>query len=768
MDKQVELQNLNPAFQQSDEDTELVDLHEGQFPQIEKRKIRSPKISIRRFRLYLGYCCGVLLVFAGVLAFVFLRYDSLSSTFSTFDLKNHNYSLLVSNYDAIATQMFSAMNLSASPCDDFYNYACGNWIANTNLGTDTARMTKAFSAVENSNLVLLQQILEEDWPVVTPYFRSCNESYELGNFTSIFPFYQQLENATTSDELFKVMAILRSTAGLDLGSFAFTLAPIPDIYNPTVRIITVSQASLPLPGPDYYLPSLGLINEQEYYRFIISMFALSPHPIGIDEAIAIYAYESAVSKILVNGERAQDSSQLYRKVQWGDMRNFLPREIMVYMLNFGLIPPKQMTSLNIETLAYFTAYNDLLRGLDFKILKNVALYSLFRNTYPLLGPQYYDTQKGLYSMLEGVSHKPQTKAGRERMCVAQTSEDLQLLMGHYFVKAAQIDQTFKDHVNDIIENLQAAFAIRIENNTWMDAMTKSSAEGKLSAMRKQICFPDDWNGVLQFEQALGLPLSPANFINNSLRLSLTKDKMVFGSLGQPIDPNAWAVDAESPAIVNAFYSPDFNRITIPAGITRPPFLYSYTWRNAPFSSIYGGIGAVLGHEITHGYDNMGRRFAADGAFVNWWTVASDNAFSVAAQCVANFYDRLETQVPDLYVDGALTLGENIADLGGLETAFDAFLVEKELLNDVDHTDYENALSYVFPKHSDAQLFFIFYAQNWCEKATDDSVRELVESNPHAPAAQRVKGVLMNMPRFAETFSCGTGSGYVPPDRCKVW
>jgi putative endopeptidase len=762
-----ELQTLNPVFQQSDEDDEMVDVQQAHFLPTQKKSVRRG-ISIKRFRLYIGYCCSVLIIFGIVLTFLFLKYDTLSSTFSTFDLKNHNYSVLVNNYDVIATQMFAAMNVSANPCEDFYNYACGNWMANTNLGTDTARMTKAFSAVESSNLALLQQILEEDWPAVTPYFRSCNESYQLGNFSSIFPFYQQLENASTSDDLFKSMAMLRTVNGLDLATFAFTFAPIADLYNPTVRIATVSQATLPLPGPDYYIPSIGLINEQEYYRYIISMFALSPHPIGIDEAIAIYAYEAAVSKLLVNGNRAQDPSQLYRKVQWGDMRNFLPREVMVYLINFNLIPTKQMNNLNIETLDFFTAYNDLLRGLDFKILKNVALYSLFRSTYPLLGAQYYDTQKGLYSMLEGVSHKAQSLAAREKMCVSVVATDLKLLMGHYFVKAAQIDETFKQHVNDIIENLQAAFAIRIENNTWMDAMTKSSAEGKLSAMRKQICYPDDWNGALEFEQNLGAPLDAKNFFSNALRLSFTTDKMAFNSLGRLINPNEWSFDAESPAIVNAFYSPDFNRITIPAGITRPPFLYSYTWRNAPFSSIYGGIGAVVGHEITHGYDNLGRRFAADGAYVNWWTIASDNAFSVAAQCVSNFYDHLETQVPDLYVDGALTLGENIADMGGLETAFDAFLAEKALLNDVDHTDYENALSYVFPKLSDAQLFFIFYAQNWCEKATDDSVRELVESNPHAPAAQRVKGVLMNMPRFAETFSCGTGNGYVPPDRCKVW
>lgn len=755
------MENLSPAFVQDDEE------EDGLVEVPRKRKLAT----FKQMKLYICYFAVVLAVFGVVLFFVLGKYESLTNTLSTFDLKNHNYSTLVNSYSLIALQMFASMNQTADPCTDFYDYACGGWRSSIQLDSETSRITKAFSAIQSQNIDVLMKIINDDWPVITPYFISCNESYQRGNFSTIMPIYERINKANTTDLLFRELALIRSDTGFDLSGFAFAFQPIPDIYTPSVRIPALDQATLTLPGKDYYSNSLGLINVQEYYRYIISLFALSPHPIGIDEAISIYSYEAAVASLMVAGDRANDPSQMYRKVRWIELMNTLPREIVIYLNSLSILPGNQRTYITIENSDFFGPYTTLLRSLPLPTLKNIALFSLFRHTYPLLGPQYFDTQRGLSSLLLGVTHKLQTTAVRERMCVAVVQSDLELLMGHYFVNAVGIDETFKANIRTLTNSIQTAFSKRLDSNSWMDTLTKSAANGKLTAMHEQICYPDDWKYIVEFEQRLGAPMKLDNYFENAQRITALYDKQSFDKLGTPIDPNSWAfyrTFKESPSVVNAYYSPDFNRITIPAGITRPPFLYSHTWKHAPLSSIYGGLGAVIGHEITHGFDNMGRRFAADGAFANWWSTASDSAFSIAAQCMVNFYSSLETQIPNVYVNGDRTLGENIADLGGLEASYDAFLTETSKLNEVERVDYTGALDYVFPKFSDSQLFFIFYAQTWCEKATDDAILEQVESDPHSPNANRVQGVLMNMPRFAETFNCPAGSAYYPPDRCKVW
>lgn len=751
-----EMHTLNPAFVQDDE---VVDFGKSRF---RSSKTPSPTLAKKlcNFKLYFCYCFAVLGVFVAVMVFVLVSRSAITNTLN--GLVNHNYSLLVENYEPIAKEVLSAMNQSADPCNDFYNYACGGWIAATTLPAEVPRITKAFASVEEANLIVLRKIVNDQWPLVTPFFQSCNSGYQQGNFSKIQVFFDLILNASSSGELFTTLAKIRTDYGLDLSDFSFQLSIEPDLYTPSKRRPVLDQASLPLPGPSYYDTTKGLLDEQEYYRYVISLFSLSPQPIGIDEAIQIFSYESAVSQCLVTGSKAMEPAQLYRKLPWFEIGNFMPREVSGYLKSFDLLPHVDIIMSNAN---YFFKYNDVIVNTDLKVLKNVALYSLFRNTYPLLSAQFYDAERGLYSMLEGISHKAQTPTNRERMCLLDTANSMPSLVGHYFVEELEMDEVFKEEITTLVEILRTSFSDRIESVTWMDVMTKSSAQGKLSAMGMQIAYPDNWNEGLRFEQQIGIPFDPNNFFSNAIRLRNNNDKQGFLLLNSTIDPTEWT---EPLTIVNAFYNPESNRITIPAGILRPPFVFSSSWRKAPFSLIWGTIGAVLGHEETHGFDNTGRKFAADGALSNWWTQTSDNGFAVASECLSTFYDGLETQVEGVYVDGDQTLGENIADLGGLETALDSFFNQKDGLNAVDSVDYEDALKNVFPQLSDEQLFFIAYAQNWCEKATDDYVRELVVTDAHSPAKNRVEGVLMNMPRFAQAFACPTGSRYVPPDRCKVW
>lgn len=755
--REIELTSLRRGrvFVTDNEDEEIPEFA-GDAPS--KRRVPSFN-KCKRLRCYVCYVALVLVGFGVVLFFAFSKYDSLTNAFSGLDITNHNYTLLVAAYQPIAAEMYSVMNSSAAPCDDFYTYACGAWIENTPLDPDVARITRAFAIAEQENLRLLREVVNGDWPIIAPYFTSCNAGYTNLNFSLVQPLYDRISGADSSDELFRRLAQIRGETGMNLASFLCGVGVELDLYTPTRRIFTVTQPALPLPSPEYYMPAYGLIDNQEYYRYITSLFALSPGPIGVDEAIAIHAYEAAVSQTLVDSD-GDDVGQMYHRVLWQELRSFTPREVVTYVNALSLVPAVNRTALNLESTNFFVSFAEILRNVQLPTLKNIALYSLFRHTYPLLGPQYFDAQRGLRAILEGVSHRAQTKAAREVMCLRQVASDIGQLTAHYYVLAAGIDDAFKSHVADIVVELKTAFELRLENNSWMDRWTKTSAEGKLAAIRTQICYPDAWDDVVAFEQQLDGPLSPDNYFANAVRLARLNDLNLFSPAQN------W--DGDSPTVVNAFYAPQLNQITLPAGITQPPFLYAANFRGAPLATLYAGIGAVGCHELTHGFDDNGRRYAADGAYADWWSQESSNAFSIAARCLVNFYSGLVTQVDGLYVNGDRTLGENIADLGGLEQAYDAFLVARSRLSTVDRTDYDGAIKYAFPKLKEEQLFFIFWAQLWCEKSTDDAVRELVESNPHPPARNRVEGVLMNMPRFAEAFGCAAGDRYVPRDRCRVW
>jgi len=574
--------------------------------------------------------------------------------------------------------------------------------------------------------------------------------------------------------LFSNIAKLRSDFGVDISGFAFDFQVSIDVYDPTTRIPTLWQGGVTLPGAEYYSATGSPIDTQAYVRFISSLFSLSPNPINADDANAIFQYEKSMTGILLSPDQYEATSEIYNKVEWARFFPMVSREIAQYANNLTIMPANQKTYFNLGTPTFFVRYADLIRGTNLNVMKNVAIYTLFKKTYPLMGTQYYEAAKQLTLLLNGITHSSPT--ARELSCLYTVVDDLEILMGHYFVQKAGINEEYKEHVTELIDFNMKAFENRLKNNQWMDTSTRISAEAKLAAMRKQVCYPDDWSEVLDFEQQLGLPLNPLRFFNNSLRISNLYDRDSFNQLGKLVDPNEWSVgygflpsrQQESPEVVNAFYAPDLNRITIPAGIARPPFLYSYTMRKAPLSAIYGSFASIINHEITHGFDNNGRLYGPDGGMLNWWTTLSVQKFSISAQCIVTARSMLETQVVGLYVDGALTLGENIADLGGVETALDAMLAKKASLTETETIDYESAIRTVFPKFDDTQLFFLFFIQNWCEKSTNEAVHALVASNPHAPAAQRVKGTLMDVPRFAQAFQCSVGDPYNPTSHCSIW
>ena len=763
----------DPAFDNSS-DTDLdKDVQSFIGKDVLPKEYQEPKNTrCKRLQIYTGGCLIVLIFCVGIIVGTLKFAGGFSTTFTQLDLGNANYTSLVNYYKPIAEKMYAAMNKSSDPCVDAYNWGCGQWIEDTQLSGEQSRISKAFTTSEEEILGILKLIVNEQWPILSPYFHSCNESFELGNFSQILPMYNLINNAASSNSLFKNLALIRSRYGVDLSNFVFSFQIGIDIYDPTVKIMSLWQGSTTLPSFEYYDPDNSPIDLQSYVRYITSMFSFSPNPISSEQANTILEFERALSLLVLDATEYTMENELYNKVPWSSLGNYISREFVTYVTNLSLVPQSQKTDVNLGTPTYFRDVEDLIRLTPLSTLKQVALYTLFKNTYSLLGTRYYEANHQLYSLLTGTTYHSSSRS-REVMCLYIMSNDLDLLTGHYFVQSSSIDDEYKKHILELIGDIQDAFDERLRQNSWMDSTTRIAAEGKLEAMRIQACYPEDWSDILDFEQRLGTPFSSTNYFNNSLRLYSLYDRRSFDLLSKPVDPMAWEHEQsmifnEDPDVVNAFYSPNFNRITIPSGITRIPFLYSYTWKKAPLGTIYGGLGAVMGHEQTHGFDNQGSQFGADGKLVDWWTESAKQKFNINAQCIVTSRSHLETQVDGLYVNGQLTLGENIADLGGVEIALDAMLSKKSRLSASELVDYDAAMRTSFPDMTETKLFFLSYIQLWCSKETDESVIELVDSNPHPPGAQRVKGTLRDVPRFAQEFSCKINSPYNPVDRCQIW
>lgn len=737
------------------------------------------QIAIRGVKCFCGFlvCIGLLstaaLLAGWGISGQFLHNDDPTDPF---DHDNQTYLEMYTNFKAIADASFALMDKTKDPCNDFMGYAAGKWYNRTTLQPGQNRVMLAFGQVEASNMGLVREIIDDQWPIVTPYYTSCTTGYQKYNFSALKDMHDLLYYPTTAMILFKNLGRLRYSYGVDVSGFSFYLRPEIDIYDPTVRILTFWQGDVTLTNAEFYDPETSPISLSEYREYIRGLFALSTVSIddaGIDNIIE---FERTIASFRVSDVAIEsNASEIYNKVAWNQMSQVLAPEIVNYATLLRYIPNASKTFFSLATPDYFEQLNAFLNVVPFAVLKNVALYNFYKETYPLLNSTYVTAAARLQYLLQGTQMPDLADPDhRARVCAYNLLSSLELLMGHYFVQKAGIDATYKEHVTSLIDDIRLAFGGRLVENTWMDSATKNAAIKKLEDMRVRSCFPDDWALVSEMEQRIGV-FDPANYFNNSLRVWRAYDNRSFVLLTQPVDPNEWGFGnsliipySESPEIVNAFYNPLQNEIIIPAGIARAPFLYSYSWQSAPMSSIYGGLGWVIGHEITHGFDNNGREYDEIGARRQWWSLESEQRFLVHAQCIVATRNTIETTIPGLYVNGRSTLGENIADAGGLQTALDAMLAKRESLTEAELELYDAAFAAAFEGHTEVEMFFVFAAQIWPEKMTNETLIELIENDPHAPPEARVLGAFRDNPRFAREFQCSDGDLYYSDFPCELW
>jgi endothelin-converting enzyme/putative endopeptidase len=290
----------------------------------------------------------------------------------------------------------------------------------------------------------------------------------------------------------------------------------------------------------------------------------------------------------------------------------------------------------------------------------------------------------------------------------------------------------------------------IEQLDWMSAATKARAEEKLHAVANKIGYPDKWRDYST------LTVTRGDAFGNSLRAAAFEEKRDIAKIGKPVDRGEWDM---SPPTVNAYYSPQMNDINFPAGILQPPF-FDHSQDDAVN---YGSVGSVIGHELTHGFDDEGRQFDGKGNFEDWWTPTDSKQFTERADCVVNEFNGF-VAVDDLHVNGKLTLGENLADLGGLKLAFLAYLDRAQKAG----VDLQQKGSAEYGGLTPHQQFFVAFGQHWCENVRPEDLRLGIETDPHSPAKFRVNGVVTNLPEFQRAFACKTGQPMAPANRCTIW
>jgi predicted metalloendopeptidase len=650
----------------------------------------------------------------------------------------------------VSAAVSEALDPAANPCDDFYRYACGGWIDHTPLPADQARWGRSFSPLLEGNRQVLREILEgasetaasdPDAALIGAYYGSCmNEAArQAQGIEALEPWLQEIRQVEDPETLMTVVGKLQRVGVPAL----FDLGILPDFKNPDRYMSYYDQGGLGLPERDFYLredeTSVGV--RQAYVQHIQRMFELTGEAADSAAAAAqqILSFETELARASRPAAEMRNLARLYNKLDLAGLKEIAPD--LPWDAYQAAIGSPSVSELVVTVPPFFEALNALVKGSTSENLQRQLYWTLLRATAPVLTPA-----------LEAESFELSGKvlAGRQEMepqwkrCADSTDGALGEALGRLFVH-----RTFPGDSKEIalgmIRRVEHSLESNFPNLSWMDDITRERAKEKLAAIQNKIGYPDEWRDYSS------LKLTDTSYFANALAANRFEFDRTQKQLQGPVDRKEWGM---TPATVNAYYNPTLNEIVFPAGILQPPIFH----RDYPASMNYGAMGAVVGHELTHGFDDSGRRFDAKGRLEEWWEPEVAGRFEERAQCIDDLYSSYEVQ-PGLTINGKLTLGENIADLGGVKASYNAF---KEQVGE--GLRQPSAVSSL----TNEQLFFVSYGQVWCAISTPEFDRLQVQSDPHSAPKYRVNGPLSNLPAFAEAFSCPQGSPMRRQPACEVW
>ena len=644
--------------------------------------------------------------------------------------------------DPIGREVIAQMDLSVDPCADFYEFACGGWIANNPLPEDKSRWGRGFGELAERNNEVLRGLLEADTGRAGAYYAACMDeaTIDAAGVTPLAPYLAKIDGLKRGDTkaLFKLIGELEASVGIE-ALFSFGL--FIDFRQPDLHIANLGQGGTGLPDPSFYLdPAKRERFIPAYQAHIARMLGfLGPAYEGAAADAAaerIVALETELAKLQKPPEELRDPEKVYNR--W-DRAGVETRAKLPWGAYFGGLGIPDVELINVTNPEFVEGLPAVVAAADHAAIQDYLRFGLISSAADLLATDIVAAEFEFTSALTGQKQI----APRWKRCVQAVNGALGDLLSKQFVDD-QFPGDSKAIAVDMIERIEAAFAAGLPSLAWMDDTTRAAAVGKMEKIDNKIGYPDKW------KQYPGLELA-GRYFDDAVAARAWTSAYMLAKIGQGVDDAEWYFPA---SIVNANYSALQNNMNFPAGILQPPFFH----RDYPKAMNFGAMGMVMGHELTHGFDDGGRKFDGDGVMREWWPEQVSTNFEGQAQCVVDTYSALEVQ-PGVSIKGELTLGENIADFGGLKEAFTAYQAwvaehgaEPQLIDGL----------------SNEQLFFVAMAQSWCSVSSPQMDELMAAVDPHSPPKLRVNVPNSHFPGFWDAFACAEGTAMRAEQVCSVW
>ena len=641
-----------------------------------------------------------------------------------------------------------ALDKSADPCNDFYQFACGNWLRNNPIPEDQASWGR-FNELHERNQTILRNIVEKasadngsrssnDQKIGDYYFSCMDETgIEAKGTAPLKPMLDQIDALNDKAQLPVLIGRLHNRGVPAL--FAFSSEP--DAKQSRMEIAGTDQGGISLPDRDYYLKTDAKSVEQrnQYEQHVANMFKLlgeSPDKAAAN-AKTVVKLETELAKSSMDRIDRRDPNKVYHKMTTAQLQELSP--VFTWKEYFTSLNGPTFDSLDVSVPDFVKGMNQLVATASLDDIKTYLRWHAVHSAAPMLPKAFVDENFAFYGkVLTGAKQlRP-----RWKRCVQYTDGDLGEALGQAYV-AEVFPPESKAATLKMVHELEAALKTDITQLSWMTEDTKKQALDKLSHIDNKIGYPDKWRDYST------LTIVRGDALGNSFRANEFEFRRQINKIGHPVDRSEWEM---TPPTVNAYYQPYENNINFPAGILQPPFYDAKVDNSVNF----GAIGAVIGHELTHGFDDQGAQFDADGNLRDWWTPKDEAQFKEKEQCFVNEYDSF-VAVDDVHVRGKLTLGENTADNGGLRIAHMALL---DVLATTPQKPVEG--------FTDDQRFFIGWGQIWCQNVRPEMSRLLALTNEHSPGKYRVNGVVSNIPEFQKAFGCKADAAMIRKPACRVW
>ena len=644
----------------------------------------------------------------------------------------------------------AAIDKTADPCVDFYQYACGNWKKNNPIPADQVRWGRFNELTEYNNYLLYSELKAAADGPKTPlqkkygdYFAACMNA-DLSSKLGAKPIEPGLKTIADWNDRKKLATLLGTTEEKYAHGYFFGFGSGQDQTDSTKQIGELDQAGLGLPDRDYYLNPDDRSKKlrEQYVAHVTKMFTLlgdSPEQ-AAKEAQNVLAIETALAQGSMPRVDRRTPANVYHIKTIAELQTLTPSfDWKVY-----LAAKRQggLATVNVATPEFFKAFDHQIETADIDALKSYLRWHTVHRYAPNLNDPFVEENFNFYAAtLAGQKEQ----APRWKRCTAATDRALGEAVGQDWV-AKNFPPAAKDNMEKLVTALENALAEDIKTLDWMSEDTKVEARKKLDAFRRNIGYPEKWRDYSS------VTIKRDDPIGNVQQVAAFNDRRDLAKIGKPVNEKEWSM---TPPTVNAYYRPSMNDINFPAGILQPPF---YDFKIDPAVN-FGGIGVVIGHEMTHGFDDQGSQFDPKGNVRMWWTAEDRKKFDERTDCEVKEYGSFEV-APGQTQNGKLTLGENTADNGGLRIAYRALM---DTLAEQNGSATEKIGGY-----TPAQRFFLSFGQVWCQNQTEQSARLRAKTDPHSAGEWRANGSVQNFDEFGKAFGCKVGQPMMPLNACRVW